>query len=158
MNEQGTGKISLIDESGLFSGRRGQSIRRAIHAMSEPVGNDLHADVEVQLTKPIPLKSLASRAEATDAAAAFRAVRIQAAPQVSDRGSDGTGCPLGADIPTALPGGTRLEGIGKILTELPLMPDCAAVVLIKPKASASTAQAPSRSGYIGEYHHPDIDG
>ena len=37
------------------------------------------------------------------------------------------------------------------------MPDCA-VVLIKPEASASTAQVYRAVDAIGEYHHPDIDG
>ena len=128
VNEQGTGKISLIDESGL-----------------------------VQLTKRIPLAA-GLAGGSTDAAAAFRAVRDLLAPQVSDRELMELGVQLGADIPYCIAGGTRLsEGIGEILTELPPMPDCA-VVLIKPEASASTAQVYRAVDAIGEYHHPDIDG
>lgn len=155
VNEQGTGKIILIDESGLSPAGEDNLICRAIRKMMNRY--DLHADVEVQLTKRIPLAA-GLAGGSTDAAAAFRAVRDLLAPQVSDRELMELGVQLGADIPYCIAGGTRLsEGIGEILTELPPMPDCA-VVLIKPEASASTAQVYRAVDAIGEYHHPDIDG
>lgn len=155
VNEQGTGKISLIDESGLSPAGEDNLICRAIRKMMNRY--DLHADVEVQLTKRIPLAA-GLAGGSTDAAAAFRAVRDLLVPQVSDRELMELGVQLGADIPYCIAGGTRLsEGIGEILTELPPMPDCA-VVLIKPEASASTAQVYRAVDAIGEYHHPDIDG
>lgn len=155
VNEQGTGKISLIDETGLSPAGEDNLICRAIRKMMDRY--DLRADVEVQLTKRIPLAA-GLAGGSTDAAAAFRAVRDLLAPQVSDRELMELGVQLGADIPYCIAGGTMLsEGIGEILTELPPMPDCA-IVLIKPEASASTAQVYRAVDAIGEYHHPDIDG
>lgn len=152
---QGTGKIRLMDESGLSPAGEDNLICRAIRMMQEKY--DLHADVEVRLTKRIPVAA-GLAGGSTDAAAAFRAIRDLLAPRVTDLELMELGVKLGADIPYCIAGGTKLsEGIGEILTELPPMPDCA-IVLIKPEESASTAHVYRAVDELGGYHHPDIDG
>lgn len=151
----GTGTVRLIDESGLSPDGEDNLICRAIRMMEEKY--DLHADIEVQLIKRIPVAA-GLAGGSTDAAAAFTAVRDLLVPQVTDQELMELGVRLGADIPYCIAGGTKLsEGIGEILTELPPMPECA-IVLIKPGASASTAHVYQAVDELGGYHHPDIDG
>lgn len=151
----GTGTVRLIDESGLSPDGEDNLICRAIRMMEEKY--DLHADIEVQLIKRIPVAA-GLAGGSTDAAAAFTAVRDLLVPQVTDQELMELGVRLGADIPYCIAGGTKLsEGIGEILTELPPMPECA-IVLIKPGASASTAHVYQAVDGLGGYHHPDIDG
>ena len=152
---QGTGTVRLIDESGLSPDGEDNLICRAIRMMEEKY--DLHADIEVELIKRIPVAA-GLAGGSTDAAAAFTAVRDLLLPQVTDQELMGLGVRLGADIPYCIAGGTKLsEGIGELLTELPPMPECA-IVLIKPEASASTAHVYQAVDRLGGYHHPDIDG
>lgn len=151
----GTGTVRLIDESGLSPDGEDNLICRAIRMMEEKYA--LHADIEVQLIKRIPVAA-GLAGGSTDAAAAFTAVRDLLVPQVTDQELMELGVRLGADIPYCIAGGTKLsEGIGEILTELPPMPECA-IVLIKPGASASTAHVYQAVDELGGYHHPDIDG
>ena len=151
----GTGTVRLIDESGLSPDGEDNLICRAIRMMEEQY--DLHADIEVQLIKRIPVAA-GLAGGSTDAAAAFTAVRDLLVPQVTDQELMELGVRLGADIPYCIAGGTKLsEGIGEILTELPPMPECA-IVLIKPGESASTAHVYQAVDELGGYHHPDIDG
>ena len=171
----GTGTVRLIDESGLSPDGEDNLICRAIRMMEEKYA--LHADIEVQLIKRIPVAA-GLAGGSTDAAAAFTAVRDLLVPQVTDQEFMELGVRLGADIPYCIAGGTKLsegigeiltelppmpegtklsEGIGEILTELPPMPECA-IVLIKPGASASTAHVYQAVDELGGYHHPDIDG
>lgn len=151
----GTGTVRLIDESGLSPDGDDNLICRAIRMMEEKY--DLHADIEVELIKRIPVAA-GLAGGSTDAAAAFTAVRDLLVPQVTDQELMELGVRLGADIPYCIAGGTKLsEGIGEILTELPPMPECA-IVLIKPEASASTANVYHAVDGLGGYHHPDIDG
>ena len=152
---QGTGTVRLIDESGLSPDGEDNLICRAIRMMEEKY--DLHADIEVELIKRIPVAA-GLAGGSTAAAAAFTAVRDLLLPQVTDQELMGLGVRLGADIPYCIAGGTKLsEGIGELLTELPPMPECA-IVLIKPEASASTAHVYQAVDRLGGYHHPDIDG
>ena len=151
----GTGTVRLIDESGLSPDGEDNLICRAIRMMEEKYA--LHADIEVQLIKRIPVAA-GLAGGSTDAAAAFTAVRDLLVPQVTDQELMELGVRLGADIPYCIAGGTKLsEGIGEILTELPPMPECA-IVLIKPEESASTAHVYKAVDSLGGYHHPDIDG
>lgn len=152
---QGTGKIRLIDESGLSPLGEDNLICRAIRMMEEKY--HLCADIEVRLVKRIPVAA-GLAGGSTDAAAAFTAVRDLLVPHVTDRELMELGVRLGADIPYCISGGIKLsEGIGEILTPLPPMPECA-IVLIKPEASASTAHVYKAVDELGGYHHPDIDG
>ncbi len=67
-------------------------------------------------------------------------------------------CPLGADIPFFLYGGTMLaEGVGEILTPAPPLKNYY-IVLAKPKAGASTKQIYEYLEETGIPHHPDTQG
>ena len=67
------------------------------------------------------------------------------------------GLKLGADVPYCLMGGTALaEGIGDILTPLPL-PPLAKVLLVKPKVSVSTKEVYNALKLDENTVHPDID-
>ncbi|MBE6007225.1 MAG: 4-(cytidine 5'-diphospho)-2-C-methyl-D-erythritol kinase [Lachnospiraceae bacterium] len=149
------GEIRLIDESGLTPAGGDNLIIRAVRAMTDKY--DLHADIEVRLAKRIPVAA-GLAGGSTDAAAAFCAVRDLLVPGVPDGELMEMAVRLGADIPYCIAGGTRLaEGIGEKLTELPPMPECA-IVLVKPEASASTANVYRSLDALSGYHHPDIDG
>ena len=151
----GRGQITLIDDTGLSPAGEDNLICRAIRMMQDRYG--LQADVEVRLTKRIPVAA-GLAGGSTDAAAAFLAMRDLLAPEVTDRELMDLGVRLGADIPYCIAGGTRLaEGIGERLIALPPMPDCA-IVLVKPEESASTAQVYRAIDAMKDYHHPDIDG
>lgn len=149
------GSIGLTDDSGLSPAGEDNLICRAIRLMMEHY--DLRADVDVHLTKRIPVAA-GLAGGSTDAAAAFRAVRDLLVPEASDTELMELGVRLGADIPYCIAGGTKLaEGIGERLTELPPMPSCS-IVLIKPEASASTGHVYKALDALSGYHHPDIDG
>jgi len=67
------------------------------------------------------------------------------------------GLKLGADVPYCLMGGTALaEGIGDILTPLPL-PPLAKVLLVKPKVSVSTKEVYTALKLGENTVHPDMD-
>lgn len=67
-------------------------------------------------------------------------------------------CPLGADIPFFLYGGTMLaKGVGEILTPAPPLKDCY-IVLAKPKAGVSTKQIFEYLEETGISAHPDTPG
>ncbi|MBQ8600063.1 MAG: 4-(cytidine 5'-diphospho)-2-C-methyl-D-erythritol kinase [Clostridia bacterium] len=67
-------------------------------------------------------------------------------------------CPLGADIPFFLFGGTRLAtGVGEVLTPAPPLKDCF-ILLAKPKAGASTKQIFEKLEETGIPRHPDTPG
>jgi len=152
---EGKSRIALYDESGLSPAGEENLICRAVRMMMEHFG--LSADVEVRLTKRIPVAA-GLAGGSTDAAAAFLAVRDLLLPQVPDEELMKLAVRLGADIPYCIAGGTKLaEGIGERLTPLPPMPSCT-IVLVKPQAGASTAQVYRALDALGEYHHPDIDG
>lgn len=66
--------------------------------------------------------------------------------------------PLGADIPFFLFSGTMLaEGVGEILSPAPPMPECC-IVLVKPRASASTKEIFGKLHEVGIDRHPDTQG
>lgn len=67
-------------------------------------------------------------------------------------------CPLGADIPFFLYGGTMLaKGVGEILTPAPPLKDCH-IVLAKPKTGVSTKQIFEYLEETGIPSHPDTPG
>ncbi len=149
------GVIRLLDESGLSPAGEDNLICRAIRMMMDKY--DIRTDIDVQLTKRIPVAA-GLAGGSTDAAAAFCAMRDLFVPEVTDQELMELAVRLGADIPYCIAGGTKLaEGIGERLTDLPPMPDCA-IVLIKPEAGASTAHVYRALDAMKDYHHPDIDG
>ena len=149
------GQIVLLDESGLSPAGEENLICRAVRMMEKAYG--LRAGFEIRLTKRIPVAA-GLAGGSTDAAAAFLAVRDLLVPDATDEDLMGMAVRLGADIPYCIAGGTKLaEGIGERLTKLPPMPDCA-IVLVKPEASASTAQVYRELDSLGVSRHPDIDG
>ena len=149
------GAIRLSDESGLSPAGEDNLICRAIRMMMDKY--DIRADIDVQLTKRIPVAA-GLAGGSTDAAAAFCAMRDLFVPEVTDQELMELAVRLGADIPYCIAGGTKLaEGIGERLTDLPPMPDCV-IVLIKPEAGASTAHVYRALDAMEGYHHPDIDG
>lgn len=68
------------------------------------------------------------------------------------------GLTVGADVPFCLLGGTALaEGLGEVLTPLPLLPDCA-ILLVKPRFNISTVRVFTQLNWRAVRYHPDTAG
>lgn len=113
--------------------------------------------VHITLTKRIPIAA-GMAGGSSDAAAALRGLNELFEMGYSVEELQALGVRLGADIPYCIAGGTMLaEGIGEILTPLPVPPE-AYLVIAKPDINVSTAFV------YGNLHadrlawHPDIDG
>lgn len=94
--------------------------------------------LHIDLNKRIPAAAGLAGGSA-DAAAVLRALNTLYGAGLSAQALCDMGLALGADVPYCLLGGTMLaEGIGEVLTPLPPLPDCWAV-LCKPGFAVSTA-------------------
>lgn len=92
-----------------------------------------------------------------NAAAALKAMNALFDTGLSAKQLAVDGLKLGADVPYCLMGGTALaEGIGDILTPLPL-PPLAKVLLVKPKVSVSTKEVYTALKLGENTVHPDMD-
>lgn len=113
--------------------------------------------VEIHLEKRIPIAA-GMAGGSTDAAAAFHGINELFDLGYSLEELQALGVTLGADIPYCLAGGTAIsEGIGEVLTPLPMPPQCTLVVA-KPDINVSTKFVYENLHADTLTCHPDIDG
>lgn len=113
--------------------------------------------VEIHLEKRIPIAA-GMAGGSTDAAAAFHGINELFGLGYSLEELQALGVTLGADIPYCLAGGTAIsEGIGEVLTPLPMPPQCTLVVA-KPDINVSTKFVYENLHADTLTCHPDIDG
>ncbi|MDE6406859.1 MAG: 4-(cytidine 5'-diphospho)-2-C-methyl-D-erythritol kinase [Lachnospiraceae bacterium] len=113
--------------------------------------------VSITLQKRIPIAAGMAGGSA-DAAAALRGLNELFGMGYSVEELQELGVTLGADIPYCIQGGTMLsEGIGEMLTPLPVPPACH-LVIAKPDIDVSTAFVYGHLQADRLPFHPDIDG
>lgn len=113
--------------------------------------------MEVCLEKNIPIAA-GMAGGSTDAAAAIHAMDRLFGLGLSLEEKQKIGVRIGADVPYCLLGGTALcEGIGEVLTPLPVAPQ-AFLVVAKPEVDVSTKLVYENLHIDRLTQHPDIDG
>lgn len=123
--------------------------------------------VDIRIEKKIPSQA-GMAGGSTDAAAVLRGLNQLYRNPLSTEKLCQIGARLGADVPYCILGGSMLaEGIGDKLSPLPSMPECA-IVICKPSANVSTAEAFRRaderissahrysSGVVNALHQADL--
>lgn len=118
---------------------------------------DIKQGVRISLQKNIPVAAGMAGGSA-DAAAVLRGINEMFSLGLSQRELMERGVKLGADVPYCVMGGTALaEGIGEVLTPLPLLPECH-LLIAKPQVGVSTKFVYEKLRADKLVHHPDIDG
>ena len=118
---------------------------------------NLTGKVHVDIVKRIPVEA-GMAGGSTDCAAAFHAMRELYGLDVSTEDLMKLGVTLGADVPYCILAKTALsEGIGEVLTEVPMLPDCY-VVVAKPNVSVSTKMVYENLHANELERHPDVAG
>ena len=129
-------------------------VYKAIMLFSDQYG--IKSGVRCSIEKHIPVAAGLAGGSG-NAAAALKAMNALFDTGLSPEQLAVDGLKLGADVPYCLMGGTALaEGIGDILTHLPL-PPLAKVLLVKPKVSVSTKEVYNALKLDENTVHPDID-
>lgn len=117
---------------------------------------NIDSGLKITLEKNIPIAA-GMAGGSTDAAAAFVAVNRLFDLKMTKEELKSMAVTIGADVPYCIEGGTALsQGIGEILSGLPMPPHCY-VVIAKPQISVSTAKV-YKSLVLEQLEHPDIDG
>ena len=149
-----TGEVTLTSTSEQVPVGEDNLIVRACNLMREAYG--IEEGVDVDLVKEIPVQAGLGGGSA-DAAGALRAMNDLFALGLPVETLCEHGARLGADVPFCIRGGTCLaEGIGEILTPLPSPPACT-VLIVKPQAGISTAEAYQTLDLKPIEEHPDVD-
>ena len=118
---------------------------------------NLTGKVHVDIVKRIPVEA-GMAGGSTDCAATFHAMRELYGLDVSTEDLMKLGVTLGADVPYCILAKTALsEGIGEVLTEVPMLPDCY-VVVAKPNVSVSTKMVYENLHANELERHPDVAG
>ena len=113
--------------------------------------------LELSIAKRIPVCA-GMGGGSSDAAAVLRGMNDLLRAGLSPEALARVGAGVGSDVPYCVLGGTALaQGRGEVLTPLPPLPKCAAV-LCKPSFSVSTPELFSRLDGVRLRHHPDTDG
>ena len=113
--------------------------------------------VEITLDKNIPIAA-GMAGGSTDAAAVFHGLKELFKLPMDIEKMKELGVKIGADVPYCIVGGTMLsEGIGEILTPLPVPPE-AWLVIAKPDIHVSTKFVYENLHADTLSYHPDIDG
>ena len=113
--------------------------------------------IHVKLFKAIPV-SAGMGGGSADAAAALKGMNRLFSLRMSGAKLREYAARLGADVPYLVDGGTCLaEGIGEILTPIEGIPSCK-LIIVKPKASASTKHVYTKYDEAERTYHPDVDG
>lgn len=127
----------------------------AAAAFRRATGTALSVDVDIQ--KRIPVCA-GMAGGSSDAAAVLRAMDQLAGTGLSPAELARIGAAVGSDVPYCVAGGTALaEGRGELLTPLPALPPCWAVVC-KPPFPISTPQLFARVDVKKIAHRPDTAG
>ena len=114
-------------------------------------------DFSIDIRKHIPVCA-GMGGGSSDAAAVLRALNRLCGTQMDTAALCKLGESIGSDVPYCVMGGTALaEGRGEILTKLPDMPECFAVIC-KPRFPVSTPEMFARIDQTGLQFHPDADG
>ena len=117
---------------------------------------DIREGVSVDLVKEIPMQAGLGGGSA-DAACTLHALNELFSLGLSVETLCKLGVTTGADVPFLVRGGTCLcEGIGEILTPVSAPPACS-VLIAKPSAGISTAEAYATLDLKPVEHHPDTD-
>ena len=149
-----TGHVTLTSSSDQVPSDDSNLIVRACNLMREAY--DIKEGIDVDLVKDIPVQA-GLGGGSTDAACALRAMNDLFSLGLSAGQLCAHGATLGADVPFCIRGGTCLaEGIGEILTPLPSPPACT-VLIVKPQAGISTAEAYQTLDLKPIENHPDTD-
>jgi 4-diphosphocytidyl-2-C-methyl-D-erythritol kinase len=146
--KKGSGGISLHCDHPLVPTDQNNICWRAAAAFGEYT-QMRDVSVGIRITKAIPVAAGLGGGSADAAAVLYGLNRLYAAGL--DLGQlQEIGLTIGADVPFCLQGGTCLvQGIGEKVTTVPTFPQ-AALVLVKPQAAVSTAEA---YGRLGEEAH-----
>lgn len=113
--------------------------------------------IRVHLAKSIPIAA-GMAGGSSDAAAMMRAMNELYELNRSPEELAEIAVKIGADVPYCIFGGTMLsEGIGEILTELPVVPKMT-LLIAKPNLNVATGGVYKKLDAISIPHHPDIDG
>lgn len=142
------------DREGLSTGED-NLIWRAAKLLFDREG--VEQGVEIFLQKRIPIAA-GMAGGSTDAAATLMGLNELFSLGYSTEKLMELGVTLGADIPYCVMGGTALsEGIGEVLTRLPMPPQCV-LVIAKPDIDVSTKFVYENLHADRLFCHPDIDG
>ena len=118
---------------------------------------NIDSGVFMELTKGIPIAAGLGGGSA-DCAAALIGMRALFDLPITDTEMQQIGKSLGADVPFCLTGGTALaEGIGEVLTPLPMHPP-AIFVLARPRFQISTSMVYNGFDPARVSARPDVDG
>lgn len=114
-------------------------------------------DLDIRIEKRIPVCA-GMAGGSSDAAAVLRALNQRAGDPFAPKELARLGERVGSDVPYCVLGGTALaEGRGEVLTPLPALPRCHAV-LCKPAFSISTPELFARVDGVKLRHRPDTEG
>ena len=150
---QGTGSMSTTLSYLPSDGRNLAQI--AAQAFREATGSALQVDIAIR--KRIPVCA-GMAGGSSDAAAVLRAMDALAGTGLTPGRLAEIGQNVGSDVPYCVLGGTALaEGRGEVLTPLPALPRCHAV-LCKPAFSISTPELFARVDGVKLRHRPDTEG
>ena len=149
-----TDGIALSSDSSQVPVNDENLIVKACRLVRETYG--IREGVSVDLVKEIPMQAGLGGGSA-DAACALRAMNDLFSLALSTEDLCKLGVKIGADVPFLVRGGTCLcEGIGEILTPVSAPPACT-VLIAKPAAGISTAEAYATLDLKPIEHHPDTD-
>ena len=132
-------------------------VYRAVKIMKETYG--LRGGIEIDLQKRIPVAAGMAGGSSDAAAVLFGVNKMFSLGLTTEQLMD-RGVKIGADVPYCVMRGTALsEGIGEILTPLPVPPQCQ-VLIAKPGISVSTkfVYENLHANELRPEQHPDIDG
>ena len=150
----GTGTITLSSTSAQVPAGDDNLIVRACRLMRDAYG--ITEGVDIDLVKEVPVQAGLGGGSA-DAACTLRAMNDLFSLGLSRETLCDLGVKLGADVPFLVHGGTCLcEGIGERLTPVAAPPACT-VLIAKPSAGISTAEAYATLDLKPIEHHPDTD-
>ena len=155
--ETGTGKpLSMRSSLGFLPADERNLAAAAALRLCAETGADC-GGLSIELDKSIPVCAGLAGGSA-DAAAVLRGLNRLLGLGLPPERLEAIGARVGSDVPYCVLGGTALaEGRGEVLTPLPALPRCHAV-LCKPAFSISTPELFARVDGVKLRHRPDTEG
>lgn len=149
------GEIIIISDSLEMPNDQSNLIYKAIMKYREATG--AREGAMISLKKRIPIAA-GMAGGSSDAAAAMKLYNNLTGKNLPLEELQKIGVKIGADVPYCMMGGTALsEGIGEVLTKVPMPPACH-LVIAKPDISVSTKFVYEHLKLDEQTVHPDIDG